>query len=87
MKWDDVDLDFHNDWSMLTINMDYDNALGHIVISALKNGINIVMPTVEIGFPYLDRPDSTHMIGVDLPGLNFFNGFIWDFELHNIVLP
>jgi hypothetical protein len=85
VSWDG--LDFHNEWSLLTIIMDYDNTLGQITLSALKNGIKIIQPTAEIGLPYLDKPDSTHIIGSNLAGTNFFNGFIFDFEIHNIVLP
>jgi hypothetical protein len=75
---------------MLTIKLDYDAALGKIAIGALKDGIDIILPSWEIGLPYLDKEFSTHVLGARLPRLptpNFFNGFIWDFELHNIVLP
>jgi hypothetical protein len=72
---------------MLSVIMDYDNELGHIKISAFRNDISIIMPTTTIGLPFLDKPDSTHLIGGNLPGILFFNGFFFDFEIHNIVLP
>jgi hypothetical protein len=75
---------------MLTIIMDYDSPAGKIKISALKDGLDIILPSFEVGLPYLDKEFSTHVLGARLPRLptpNFFNGFIWDFELHNIVLP
>ena len=87
MEWPDVDLDFHDIWSLLTIKLDYDNELGNVLIGALKDGVDIILPTPTIGFPYLDKPDSSHVIGGNLPNIDFFNGFIWDFELHNIALP
>jgi hypothetical protein len=75
---------------MLTIKVDFDATLGKIAIGALKDGIDIILPTFELARPYLDKPDSIHSLGAILPNLptpNFFNGFIWDFELHNIALP
>ena len=93
IRWDTLDvsfdnaIDFNNDWSLLTIKMDFDSVLGHITASALRNGIEIIAPTGVVGIPYLDKPDSIHKIGANIPSLNFFNGFIKDFEIHNIVLP
>jgi hypothetical protein len=75
---------------MLTIKVDFDRTLGKIGISALKDGIDIIAPNFKPKLPYLDKPNSIHSLGANLPNLptpNFFNGFIWDFELHNIVLP
>jgi hypothetical protein len=75
---------------MLSIKVDFDPALGKIAISALKDGLDIIAPTFEIARPYLDKPNSIHSLGANLPNLptpNFFNGFLWDFELHNIALP
>jgi len=76
---------------MLTIKVDFDPVLGKIAISALKDGLDIILPSFELARPYLDKPDSIHSLGanLNLPSFtpNFFNGFIWDFELHNIVLP
>jgi hypothetical protein len=71
---------------MLSVIMDFDNTLGQINLSVLKDGITIILPTAEIGLPYLDKPDSTHFLGSNLAG-NFFNGFMFNFEIHNIVLP
>jgi len=92
ISWPDANLDFEELWSMLTIKMDYDIDLGKIAISALKDGLDIILPSFEIGFPYLDKPDSIHSIGANLnlpsiPFPDFFNGFIFDFELHPINLP
>jgi hypothetical protein len=72
---------------MLSVIMDFDNSLGEIKLSVLRNGITIITPTAEIGLPYLDKPDSLHLLGSNLAGTNFFNGFMFDFEIHNIVLP
>jgi hypothetical protein len=63
---------------MLTIINDFDNALGQINISVLMNDVSIIMPTTEIGLPFLDKPDSTHFIGCNRPGTEFFNGFIYE---------
>ena len=98
IRWDTLDvsfdnaIDFNNDWSLLTIKMDFDSVLGHITASALRNGIEIIAPTGVVGIPYLDKPDSIHSIGANLnlpsiPFPDFFNGFIFDFELHPINLP
>jgi hypothetical protein len=72
---------------MLTVIMDFDNVLGEINISLLKDGITIIMPTTEIGLPYLDKPDSVHLLGTNFGGIDFFNGFMFDIQIHNIVLP
>ena len=77
---------------MLTIKVDFDASLGKIAIGALKDGIDIILPTFEIGRPFLDKLDSIHSLGAnldlpDFPNVDFFNGFLWDFELHNIALP
>jgi len=77
---------------MLTIKVDFDPVLGKIAIGALKDGLDIILPTFEIGKPFLDKLDSIHSLGASLdlpsfPNVDFFNGFLWDFELHNIVLP
>jgi hypothetical protein len=72
---------------MLSIISDYDNDNGHIIISVMKGDITIISPTVIPGLPYLDRPNSTHLLGCDQAGLACFNGFIHSFEIHNVVLP
>lgn len=72
---------------MLTITMDFDNTLGNIVISGFRNKLSIIAPTAHPGIPFLDKPDSIHVIGSNILGTNFFNGYIWDIEIHNIVLP
>jgi hypothetical protein len=67
--------------------MDHDSKLGEIKLSILRNGITIVTPTPQIGLPFLDRPDSTHLLGANFGDIDFFNGFIFDIEIHNIILP
>jgi hypothetical protein len=67
--------------------MDHDNALGHIKLSALRNSISIIAPTSVVGLAFLDKPDSTHLLGTNIAGNAFFNGFLFDIEIHNIVLP
>ena len=62
---------------MLSIIMDYDDVLGHIKISAFKNALNIITPSAIPGLPYLDKPGNIHLLGSNIAGNAFFNGFIF----------
>jgi hypothetical protein len=70
---------------MLSVVTDYDNERGEINITVIKNEVTIISPSANISLPYLDKPNSTHLIGSD--GTHSFNGFINSIEIHNVVLP
>jgi hypothetical protein len=35
----------------------------------------------------LDKPDNVHHLGGNFGGIDFFNGFMFNIEIHNIALP